>query len=70
MPTVTDALLTRKQIAALFQISTQTVIRLEASGALPAVRLGAGSVRYQRSAVEKLIQDSITAGSSHDEAKA
>ena len=60
MNTVTDQLLTRKQIAALFQISEQTVIRLEESGKLPALRLGAGSVRYQRSTVEKLIQDSIS----------
>jgi predicted DNA-binding transcriptional regulator AlpA len=60
MPTVTKELLTRKQIAGLFQISTQTIIRWENVGKLPALRLGAGSVRYLRSDVEKLIQDSVT----------
>ena len=60
MPTVTTELLTRKQIAALFQISTQTIIRMENDGKLPALRLGAGSVRYRRIDVEKLIQESVT----------
>jgi len=63
MTTVTSEFLTRKQVADLFQVSQLTVIRLERAGKLQAMRLGAGSVRYQRSAVEKLIQESVSKGS-------
>jgi excisionase family DNA binding protein len=60
MSTVTTELLTRKQVAALFQVSPLTVIRLEDAGKLPALRLGAGSVRYKRSDVEKFISNAVT----------
>jgi excisionase family DNA binding protein len=56
MPTITDELLTRKQVAAIFQVSPLTVIRLENDGKLPAIRLGAGSVRYHKSDVENFIR--------------
>ena len=59
MPTVTDELLTRKQVMAICQVSQQTVLRLEASGALPALRLGAGSVRIRRSDLEKFLQTCV-----------
>lgn len=58
--TMPDELLTRKDVCRIFKISLQSVIRMEQAGRLPAVRLGAASVRYQRSAVAKFIQDSIT----------
>jgi predicted DNA-binding transcriptional regulator AlpA len=61
MPTVTTELLTRADVAKLFQVCQASVIRWEAAGRLQAVRIGAGSVRYRRSDVEKLIQDSVTA---------
>jgi excisionase family DNA binding protein len=61
MPTVTTELLTRRQVAALFQVSTLTVIRLEAAGKLPAVRIGT-SIRYRRSDVETYISEAITKG--------
>jgi excisionase family DNA binding protein len=57
MPTITESLLTRKQVAAIFQVSPPTIIRLENERKLPAVRLGAGSVRYRREDVEKFISD-------------
>ncbi len=60
MPTVTNELMTRKQVAKLLSVSTQSVIRWEIAGKLPVVRLGAASVRYKRSDVEQLIQDSLT----------
>jgi excisionase family DNA binding protein len=60
MPTIPEALLTRKQVAALFQVSTLTVIRLQEAGKLPAVTLGAGSIRYRRADVEAFIAASIT----------
>jgi excisionase family DNA binding protein len=55
MSTITEEFLTRKDVAKLFQVSTLTVIRLEAAGKLPAVRLGAGTVRYRRSDIERFI---------------
>lgn len=60
LPTVTDQFLTRAQVCKLCQISTQTVIRLEESGALPALRLGAGSVRIRRSDLEKFLQGCVS----------
>jgi excisionase family DNA binding protein len=60
MSTVTEQLLTRKQIAALFQVSELTVIRLEKAGKLPAFRFGAGSVRYKRSDVLAYIESCLT----------
>jgi excisionase family DNA binding protein len=52
-------LLTRKDVAELFQVTTMTVFRLEQDGKLPAIRLGAGTVRYRRSDVEKFIAASL-----------
>ncbi len=60
MPEVTEQLLTRKQIAALFQVSEPTVIRLEHAGKLPALRFGAGSVRYKRADVLAYIESCLT----------
>ena len=60
MPTVTNELMTRKQVAALLQVHANSVIRWENAGRLQALRLGPFSVRYRRSDVLKLIQDSIT----------
>lgn len=59
--TGTNELLTRKAVAKLLSVSTQSVIRWEQSGKLPAVRLGAASVRIRRSDVEKLVAESMTA---------
>ncbi len=61
MPTITESLLTRKQVAAIFQVVPQTVIRLENAGKLPAVRLGAASVRYRREDVQAYIESCLTA---------
>jgi excisionase family DNA binding protein len=60
MPTVTNELMTRKQVAALLQVHSNTVTRYEIAGRLRALRLGPFSVRYRRSDVLQLIQDSIT----------
>jgi len=50
-----EPLLTRKDVMRMLQVSLPTVIRLEAHGKLPALRLGAGSVRYRREDVQKFI---------------
>jgi excisionase family DNA binding protein len=60
MNTITNELMTRAQVAQLFQVSSHSIIRLENAGKLPAVRLGAGSVRYRRTDVEKFIAESAT----------
>jgi excisionase family DNA binding protein len=57
--TITNELLTRKDVSKLFQISTMTVIRLEEDGKLPAVRIGT-RVRYKRADVEALISAGAT----------
>lgn len=54
--TITKELLTRKDIAELCQVSPLTVIRWEHDGKLPAIRLGAGSVRYKRADVQAFLQ--------------
>ena len=53
--TINKELFTRKDIAELCQVSPLTVIRWEQSGKLPAMRLGAGSVRYKRADVENFL---------------
>jgi excisionase family DNA binding protein len=58
MPQVTEQLMTRKDVAKLFQVSPLTIIRLETAGKLPAVKLGAGSIRYRRIDVERFIAES------------
>jgi len=63
MTTIAKELLTRKDVAALCQVSPLTIIRWEASGRLPAIRLGAGTVRYRKSDVEALIASSLTPNS-------
>jgi excisionase family DNA binding protein len=47
--------LTRRQVAEAFQVSPHTIIRWELAGRLPAVRLGAGSVRYRRADIEAFL---------------
>jgi excisionase family DNA binding protein len=59
MKDATNELLTRKQVAALFQVSPLTVIRMENEGKLHAIRLGAGSVRYRKTDVEAYIESCL-----------
>lgn len=54
--TVTKELLTRKDVAELCQVSILSIIRWEQAGKLPAIRLGAGSVRYKRADVLTFLQ--------------
>jgi excisionase family DNA binding protein len=60
MPTITDELLTRTDVARICKCSVLTVIRLEQSGKLEVLRLGAGSVRIRRSSLEKFLNASVT----------
>ena len=60
MQNVQNELLTRRQVAELFQVSPLTVIKWESAGKLPALRLGAGSVRYRREDVQAFITASVS----------
>lgn len=59
--TITNELLTRRDVANLFQCSLMTVIRLQNAGKLPPVRIGAGSVRYRREDVQAYINSCLAA---------
>ena len=54
-----NQLLSRAQVAEIFGVSRMTVIRLERDGSLPAVRLGAGTVRYKHTDVRAFIEQSM-----------
>jgi len=54
--TTGDTLLTKTEVAELFNCSTQTITRMEASGILPAARLGPGMVRFKRSVILEYIE--------------
>ena len=55
MNTITEELMTRGDVAKLFKVSRLTVIRMEKAGKLPALRIGAGSVRYRKADVEAFL---------------
>jgi len=54
MTTVSDALLTRKDLVQIFKVTPQTIIRWEHAGMFPALHLGS-RVRYRRQDVEAFI---------------
>ena len=49
-------LMTRPQVARLFQCSLPTVLRWQRAGKLRAIKLGAGSIRYRRTDVEAFLE--------------
>jgi predicted DNA-binding transcriptional regulator AlpA len=51
-----DLLLTRSQVATMLGKSPATVARYEATGDLPAVRVGNGHPRYRESDVAQLVE--------------
>jgi predicted site-specific integrase-resolvase len=53
-----ESLLTRKQVAELLGVCTESVKRRERAGLLSAIRLGCRITRYRRADVEKLISRS------------
>jgi len=53
---ITKELLSRKDIATLCSVCTQTVIRWEADGKLTPIHVGERFVRYSRADVEKFLQ--------------
>ena len=54
MTTISDALLTRKELAQIFKVTPQTIVRWEHAGMFPALHLGS-RVRYRRQDVEAFI---------------
>jgi excisionase family DNA binding protein len=55
-----EPLMPRRQVADALQVHQNTVIRLEGDGRLPALRFGPFTVRYKRTDVLQLIQNSLT----------
>lgn len=56
MTNITAEFLTRREVADIFRVSQHSIIRWERDGRLPAVRLGAGSVRYRRADVQAFLE--------------
>jgi predicted site-specific integrase-resolvase len=52
---------TRGELAKLFRVTQQTVIRWEAAGLLKSIHLGSGAVRYSRSEVTAFLSRQSTA---------
>jgi excisionase family DNA binding protein len=52
-------LLTRKQVAEYLKVSYLTVYRWEQAGKLPALRIGAGSIRYRHADVDQFITAAV-----------
>jgi excisionase family DNA binding protein len=55
-----EPLMTRKDVCRFLQLSRPTVLRLEAAGKLPVIRLGAGSIRIRRADVEAFVAQCAT----------
>jgi len=54
----TKPLMTVKQVAELFQVSTHCIYKWVESGKLPHVKLGGYNLRFDPEAIEKFIQKS------------
>jgi len=63
METMTNELLTRKQVCQLLQVCQSTVIRMEQAQQLHPIRIGRSGkcVRHLRSEIQALCQQSIPA---------
>ena len=59
-----EDLMTRRQVAFLFRVTSQAVVRLARRGRLTEVRNSEGKPRYRRAEVEELFRSSFTAGES------
>lgn len=51
-----DPLLTRAEVAAIFRVTEQTVMRWDIAGKLRSVRTWSGELRYRQSEVRALLQ--------------
>jgi len=59
-----DDLMTRRQVAFLFRVTSQAVVRLARRGRLTEVRNCDGKPRYRRAEVEELFRSSFMGGES------
>jgi excisionase family DNA binding protein len=53
-------LLTARQVADLFGISTETILRWQREGKLPAIRLPGGAIRFREDEVEEWLRERET----------
>jgi hypothetical protein len=61
-----EDLMTRRQVAFLFRVTSQAVVRLARRGRLTEVRNADGKPRYRRAEVEELFRSSFSGGESPD----
>ena len=54
---MTGRLLTAREVSELLAVSTETVLRWSRNGALPAVRLPGGAVRFREDALEQWLEE-------------
>jgi hypothetical protein len=59
-----EDLMTRRQVALLFRVTSQAVVRLARGGRLTEVRNADGKPRYRRAEVEELFRSSFSGGES------
>jgi hypothetical protein len=59
-----EDLMTRRQVAFLFRVTSQAVVRLARRGCLTEVRNCDGKPRYRRAEVEELFRSSFSGGES------
>jgi hypothetical protein len=59
-----EDLMTRRQVAFLFRVTSQAVVRLARRGRLTEVRNSEGKPRYRRAEVEELFRNSVSRGES------
>ena len=59
-----EDLMTRRQVAFLFRVTSQAVVRLARRGRLTEVRNSDGKPRYRRAEVEELFRSSFRGGES------
>ena len=57
-----EDLMTRRQVAFLFRVTSQAVVRLARRGRLTEVRNADGKPRYRRAEVEELFRSSFSGG--------
>ena len=57
VPNILDVLLSRRQVAVMLGVSTETIKRRERDGLLKAIRFNSRLVRYRRADVERMINE-------------
>jgi excisionase family DNA binding protein len=57
---MTGSLLTAREVAERFSVSTETILRWVRRGKLPAIRLPGGAIRFREDAIDRLLDEWAT----------